>query len=209
MKVSEMFMATQREIPADAEIPSHQLMLRAGLIRKAASGIYSFMPLGYRAYRKVEAVIREEMDRAGAQELIMPALLPAEAYQGSGRWEKFGPEMFRLTDRGGRSFCLGPTHEEPFTEAVRDTIRSYKQLPVTLYQIQHKYRDEKRPRFGVIRAREFVMKDAYTLTRRASMSLIRRCMWHTERSSTGSALITRSLTLTLAQWAVQAHRSSW
>ena len=162
MKVSEMFMATQREIPADAEIPSHQLMLRAGLIRKAASGIYSFMPLGYRAYRKVEAVIREEMDRAGAQELIMPALLPAEAYQGSGRWEKFGPEMFRLTDRGGRSFCLGPTHEEPFTEAVRDTIRSYKQLPVTLYQIQHKYRDEKRPRFGVIRAREFVMKDAYS-----------------------------------------------
>ena len=162
MKVSEMFMATQREIPADAEIPSHQLMLRAGLIRKAASGIYSFMPLGYRAYRKVEAVIREEMDRAGAQELIMPALLPAEAYQGSGRWEKFGPEMFRLTDRGGRSFCLGPTHEEPFTEAVRDTIRSYKQLPVTLYQIQHKYRDEKRPRFGIMRGREFVMKDAYS-----------------------------------------------
>jgi len=155
-------LATQREVPADAEIPSHQLMLRAGLIRKAASGIYSFMPLGYRSYRKVEAVIREEMDRAGAQELIMPALLPAEAYQGSGRWEKFGPEMFRLTDRGGRSFCLGPTHEEPFTEVVRDSIRSYKQLPVTLYQIQHKYRDEKRPRFGVIRSREFVMKDAYS-----------------------------------------------
>ncbi|MCR4689411.1 MAG: proline--tRNA ligase [Saccharofermentans sp.] len=162
MRVSKMFLATQREIPADAEIPSHQLMLRAGLIRKSASGIYSFMPLGYRAYRKVEAVIREEMDKAGAQELIMPALLPAEAYQGSGRWEKFGPEMFRLTDRGGRSFCLGPTHEEPFTEVVRDSIRSYKQLPVTLYQIQHKYRDEKRPRFGVIRSREFVMKDAYS-----------------------------------------------
>ena len=162
MRVSELFLATQREIPADAEIPSHRLMLRAGLIRKMASGIYSFMPMGYRTYRKVEAVIREEMDKAGAQELIMPALLPAEAYQGSGRWEKFGPEMFRLTDRGGRSFCLGPTHEEPFTEAVRDSIRSYKQLPVTLYQIQHKYRDEKRPRFGVIRAREFVMKDAYS-----------------------------------------------
>ena len=162
MKVSELFLATQREIPADAEIPSHRLMLRAGLIRKMASGIYSFMPMGYRTYRKVEAVIREEMDKAGAQELIMPALLPAEAYQGSGRWEKFGPEMFRLSDRGGRSFCLGPTHEEPFTEAVRDSIRSYKQLPVTLYQIQHKYRDEKRPRFGVIRAREFVMKDAYS-----------------------------------------------
>ena len=119
MKVSELFLATQREIPADAEIPSHRLMLRAGLIRKMASGIYSFMPMGYRTDRKVEAVIREEMDKAGAQELIMPALLPAEAYQGSGRWEKFGPEMFRLTDRGGRSFCLGPTHEEPFTEAVR------------------------------------------------------------------------------------------
>ena len=162
MRVSELFLATQREIPADAEIPSHRLMLRAGLIRKMASGVYSFMPMGYRTYRKVEAVIREEMDKAGAQELIMPALLPAEAYQGSGRWEKFGPEMFRLTDRGGRSFCLGPTHEEPFTEAVRDSFRSYKQLPVTLYQIQHKYRDEKRPRFGVIRAREFVMKDAYS-----------------------------------------------
>lgn len=162
MRVSKMFLATQREIPADAEIPSHRLMLRAGLIRKMASGVYSFMPMGYRTYRKVEAVIREEMDKAGAQELIMPALLPAEAYQGSGRWEKFGPEMFRLSDRGGRSFCLGPTHEEPFTEAVRDSIRSYKQLPVTLYQIQHKYRDEKRPRFGVIRAREFVMKDAYS-----------------------------------------------
>ena len=162
MRVSSLFMATQREIPADAEIPSHQLMLRAGLIRKVASGIYSFMPLGYRTYRKVENVIREEMDKAGAQELIMPALLPAEVYQESGRWEKFGPEMFRLTDRGGRSFCLGPTHEEPFTEAVRDTIRSYKQLPVTLYQIQHKYRDEKRPRFGIMRGREFVMKDAYS-----------------------------------------------
>ncbi len=162
MRLSNMFMATQREIPADAEIPSHQLMLRAGLIRKAASGIYSFMPLGYRTYRKVESVIREEMEEAGAQELIMPALLPAEAYQGSGRWEKFGPEMFRMTDRNGRTFCLGPTHEEPFTEVVRDTVRSYKQLPVTLYQIQHKYRDEKRPRFGIMRSREFVMKDAYS-----------------------------------------------
>ena len=162
MRVSRLLMATQREIPADAEIPSHQLMLRAGLIRKVASGIYSFMPLGYRTYRKVEAVIREEMDKAGAQELIMPALLPAEVYQESGRWEKFGPEMFRLSDRGGRSFCLGPTHEEPFTEAVRDTISSYKQLPVTLYQIQHKYRDEKRPRFGILRGRDFVMKDAYS-----------------------------------------------
>ena len=162
MRVSGLFLSTQREVPADAEIPSHQLMLRAGLIRKEASGIYSFMPLGFRVYRKVENIIREEMDNAGAQELIMPALLPAEAYKASGRWDRFGPEMFRLHDRGGRDFCLGPTHEESFTEAVRDNIRSYKQLPVTLYQIQHKYRDEKRPRFGVMRSREFVMKDAYS-----------------------------------------------
>jgi len=162
MRVSNLFFATQREVPADAEIPSHKLMLRAGLIRKISSGIYAYMPMGFKVYKNVEKVIREEMDRAGAQELIMPALLPAEAYQASGRWEKFGPEMFRMSDRGGRPFCLGPTHEEPFTEAVRDTFRSYKNLPVTLYQIQHKYRDEKRPRFGVIRSREFVMKDAYS-----------------------------------------------
>lgn len=162
MRISKLFMPTQREIPADAEIISHQLMLRAGLIRKIASGIYSFLPLGHRAFRKIENIVREEMDRAGAQELIMPAVLPAEVYMASGRWEKFGPEMFRLQDRSGRQFCLGPTHEEPFTETVRDNVHSYRQLPVTLYQIQHKYRDEKRPRFGVMRAREFVMKDAYS-----------------------------------------------
>ena len=162
MRISKLFMPTQREVPADAEIISHQLMLRAGLMKKIASGIYSFLPVGYRAYRKVENIVREEMDRAGAQELIMPAILPAEVYMASGRWDKFGQEMFRLQDRGGRQFCLGPTHEEPFTETVRDNIRSYRQLPVTLYQIQHKYRDEKRPRFGVMRAREFVMKDAYS-----------------------------------------------
>ncbi len=162
MRVSKLFLSTLREVPSDAEIPSHQLMLRAGMIRKCASGIYAFMPIGLRSYKKVENIIREEMDKAGAQELIMPALLPAESYQASGRWDKFGPEMFRLHDRGDRDFCLGPTHEEPFTEAVRDNIKSYKQLPITLYQIQHKYRDEKRPRFGVIRAREFVMKDAYS-----------------------------------------------
>ncbi len=162
MRVSKMFLSTMREVPNDAEIPSHQLMIRAGLMKKVASGIYSFMPLGLKAFRNVENVVREEMDKAGAQELIMPAVLPAEIYQASGRWNKFGPEMFRLNDRGGRQFCLGPTHEEPFTEAVRDSIKSYKQLPVTLYQIQHKYRDEKRPRFGVMRAREFVMKDAYS-----------------------------------------------
>lgn len=162
MRVSNLFFATQREVPADAEIPSHKLMLRAGLIRKVSSGIYAYMPMGFKVYKNVEKIIREEMDRAGAQELIMPALLPAETYQASGRWERFGPEMFRLNDRKSAQFCLGPTHEEPFTEAVRDTFRSYKNLPVTLYQIQHKYRDEVRPRFGVIRSREFVMKDAYS-----------------------------------------------
>jgi len=162
MRISKLFMPTQREIPSDAEIVSHQLMLRAGLMKKIASGIYSFLPVGYRAYRKVENIVREEMDRAGAQELIMPAILPAEVYMASGRWDKFGQEMFRLQDRGGRQFCLGPTHEEPFTETVRDNVKSYRQLPITLYQIQHKYRDEKRPRFGVMRAREFVMKDAYS-----------------------------------------------
>jgi len=160
-----MFMPTLREVPAEAEIPSHQLMLRAGLMRKLASGIYSFLPLGYRTFRKIEQIIREEMDRAGAQELIMSALLPAEAYQASGRWEVFGPEMFRLKDRHSRDFCLGPTHEEVFTELVRNEIRSYRALPLTLYQIQTKYRDERRPRFGVMRSREFVMKDAYSFDR--------------------------------------------
>lgn len=165
MRISKMFMPTQRENPAEAEIISHQLMLRAGLMRKIASGIYSFLPLGYRTFRKIEQIIREEMDRAGAQELIMPAILPSEIYQESGRWEVFGPDMFRLKDRSGRDFCLGPTHEESFTETVRNEIHSYRNLPITLYQIQNKYRDEKRPRFGVMRSREFVMKDAYSFDR--------------------------------------------
>lgn len=165
MRISRMFMPTQREVPSEAEIVSHQLMLRAGLMRKIASGIYSYLPLGFRTFRKVEKIIREEMDKAGAQELIMPAVLPAEIYQESGRWDVFGPEMFRLKDRNGRDFCLGPTHEEPFTDTVKNEIHSYRGLPVTLYQIQHKYRDEKRPRFGVMRSREFVMKDAYSFDR--------------------------------------------
>jgi prolyl-tRNA synthetase len=165
MRISQLFMPTQREVPAEAEIISHQLMLRAGLMRKIASGIYSYLPLGLRTFRKIENIVREEMDRAGALELIMPALLPAEAYMESNRWEIFGPDMFRLKDRNGRDFCLGPTHEELFTETVKNTIRSYRMLPVTLYQIQHKYRDEKRPRFGVMRSREFVMKDAYSFDR--------------------------------------------
>lgn len=165
MRVSKMFLPTLREVPAEAEIVSHKLMLRAGLMRKLASGIYSFLPLGYKTFRKVEQIVREEMDKADAQELVMSALLPAEAYQASGRWEVFGSEMFRLKDRSGRNFCLGPTHEEIFTETVKNEIRSYRALPLTLYQIQHKYRDERRPRFGVMRSREFVMKDAYSFDR--------------------------------------------
>lgn len=165
MKASRLFMPTLRQVPAEAEIASHQLMLRAGLMRKLASGIYSFLPLGLKSFKKVENIIREEMDKSGAQELIMSAILPAEVYIESGRWDVFGPEMFRLKDRSSRDFCLGPTHEEVFTTTVRNEIKSYKSLPVTLYQIQTKYRDEIRPRFGVIRCREFVMKDAYSFDR--------------------------------------------
>ncbi|MDD6763805.1 MAG: proline--tRNA ligase [Clostridiales bacterium] len=162
MRMSNLLMPTLREVPAEAEIASHQLMLRAGLIRKLAAGIYSYLPLGLRSLQKVQNIIREEMERAGAQELLMSALLPAEAYQASGRWEVFGPSMFKLKDRSDRDFCLGPTHEELFTQCVIDNVRSYKEYPMTLYQIQTKYRDEGRPRFGVIRSREFIMKDAYS-----------------------------------------------
>lgn len=162
MRMSKLLMPTLREVPAEAEITSHKLMLRAGLIRKLAAGIYSYLPLGLRSLKKVEQIVREEMDIAGAQELLMAALLPAEAYQASGRWEVFGPSMFKLKDRGERDFCLGPTHEEIFTQTVIDNVRSYKEYPMTLYQIQTKYRDEGRPRFGLMRGREFVMKDAYS-----------------------------------------------
>jgi prolyl-tRNA synthetase len=165
MRISQMFLPTLREVPAEAEIPSHQLMLRAGLMRKLASGVYAFLPMGYKTFRKIEQIIREEMDRAGAHELIMSSILPAEYYQASGRWEVFGPEMFKLKDRNKRDFCLGPTHEEVFTEIVKSGVRSYRALPLILYQIQTKFRDEIRPRFGVIRSREFVMKDAYSFDR--------------------------------------------
>ena len=165
MKMSKLFMPTLREVPAEAEITSHKLMLRAGLIRKLASGIYSYLPLGVRYLQKVENIVREEMNRAGAQELLMSALLPAEAYQESGRWEVFGPSMFKLKDRYNRDFCLGPTHEELFTQAVINDVHSYKEYPMTLYQIQTKYRDEARPRFGIMRSREFIMKDAYSFDR--------------------------------------------
>jgi len=162
MRTSQLLLSTVKETPADAEVISHQLMLRAGMIRKLASGLYSWLPLGLRALRKVERIVRDEMDAAGAQEVLMPAVQPAELWQESGRWEQYGPELLRLRDRHDREFCFGPTHEEVITDLIRREIRSYKQLPANFYQIQTKFRDEIRPRFGVMRAREFLMKDAYS-----------------------------------------------
>ncbi|MEW6080432.1 MAG: proline--tRNA ligase [Bacillota bacterium] len=162
MRMSQAFMPTLRENPADAEIPSHQLMVRAGLIRKVAPGIYNLLPFGLRAVRKVEAIVREEMDRKGGQECLMPLLLPAEPWIQTGRWGDYGDEMFRLKDRHQRQFCLAPTHEEVITQIARDDVTSYRQLPQLLYHIGNKYRDEIRPRFGVMRGREFIMKDLYS-----------------------------------------------
>jgi prolyl-tRNA synthetase len=162
MRLSAYPIATLRDIPADAEVVSHQLMLRAGLIRRLAAGMYTWMPFGLKVLRKVETIVREEMDRAGALELLMPTVQPAELWQESGRWDQFGPELLRLTDRHDRLYCFGPTHEEVITDIARRELRSYRQLPVNFYQIQTKFRDEIRPRFGVMRAREFLMKDAYS-----------------------------------------------
>ena len=162
MRTSQILLATLKETPSDAEVISHQLMLHAGMIRKLASGLYTWLPLGLRVLRKVETIVREEMDRAGAQEVLMPAVQPAELWQESGRWEQYGPELLRLQDRHEREFCFGPTHEEVITDLIRREVRSYKQLPANFYQIQTKFRDEIRPRFGIMRAREFLMKDAYS-----------------------------------------------
>jgi len=162
MRYSEMFLPTVREVPSDAEIISHQLMIRAGLIRKLTSGIYSYLPLGYRVIRKLEQIIREEMNRAGAQEVHLPMVQPAEIWQESGRWTYYGKELLRLRDRHDHEYCLGPTHEEVITGLVRNDVKTYRQLPLNLYQIQTKFRDEVRPRFGVMRCREFGMKDAYS-----------------------------------------------
>lgn len=162
MRQTKTLIPTLREVPADAEIKSHRFLLKAGFIRQNASGIYSYMPLGYRVLKKVEAIVREEMDNTGAVELLMPALQAAELWQESGRWYTYGPELMRLKDRHDREFALGATHEEVITSVVRDVVKSYKKLPLTLYQIQTKFRDEKRPRFGLLRGREFVMKDAYS-----------------------------------------------
>ncbi len=162
MRTSQLHLSTTKESPADAEVISHQLMLRSGMIRRLAAGLYTWMPLGLRVLRKIERIVREEMDAAGASELIMPAVQPAELWQESGRWGQFGPELLRLKDRHQRDYCVGPTHEEVITDIARRDLRSYKQLPVNYYQIQTKFRDEVRPRFGVMRSREFIMKDAYS-----------------------------------------------
>jgi len=165
MRISNLLLPTLREVPAEAEVISHQLLLRAGFMRKAAAGVYTLLPLAWRVIRKIEQIIREEMDRQGGQEIMMPIIQPAELWQESGRWDVYGPELFRLKDRHGRDFCLGPTHEEIVTSLVKGEVNSYKQLPLLLYQIQNKYRDERRPRFGLMRGREFIMKDLYSFDR--------------------------------------------
>ncbi|MBO6235356.1 MAG: proline--tRNA ligase, partial [Schwartzia sp.] len=162
MRTSQLYAPTLREVPAEAEVISHKLMLRAGMIRKAAGGLYTYLPLAWRTIKKIEQIIREEMDATGGQEIAMPIVQPSELWKETGRWEVYGDEMFRVNDRHGREFCLGPTHEEMVTSIVRDEVRSYKQLPLMLYQIQNKYRDEIRPRFGLMRGREFIMKDLYS-----------------------------------------------
>jgi prolyl-tRNA synthetase len=162
MKMSQVLAPTLREDPAEAEIVSHKLLLRAGFIRKLSAGIYNFLPLGFRVLQNVTTIVREEMNRSGAQEIFMPVLLPAELWQETGRWELYGKELFRIQDRHERNFCLGPTHEEAITDLVRTSIKSYRNLPINLYQIQTKFRDEIRPRFGLMRGREFMMKDAYS-----------------------------------------------
>ena len=165
MRLTQLYMPTLKDDPQDAEIQSHALLVRGAFIRKSASGIYSYLPLGYRIVRKIENIVRRGMDRAGSQEILMSAIQPREIWEATGRWERFGPEMFKLKDRNDREFCLGPTAEEYFTTLIKDEVKSYKQLPLNLYQIQTKYRDEKRPRFGINRTREFLMKDAYSFDR--------------------------------------------
>src|SRR3954467_1773651 len=162
LRMSTLFLRTLRDDPADAEVPSHRLLVRAGYIRRAAPGGFTWLPLGFRVFRNVEAIVREEMDAIGAQEVHFPALLPREPYEATGRWKEYGDNLFRLKDRRNGDYLLGPTHEEMFTLLVKDIVSSYKSLPLSLYQIQTKYRDEARPRAGILRGREFVMKDSYS-----------------------------------------------
>ncbi|MDD2402070.1 MAG: proline--tRNA ligase, partial [Clostridia bacterium] len=165
MYFSKLFVPTLREVPAEAEVISHQLLVKAGFIRKSSTGVYTYLPLAQKVLHKITAIVREEMDKAGGQEIIMPVIQPAELWLESGRWDVYGKELFRLKDRNERDFCLGPTHEEVITDLVRANVNSYRQLPLMLYQIQNKYRDERRPRFGLMRGREFIMKDLYSFDR--------------------------------------------
>ncbi len=178
MLASKFYISTLKEAPSEAELISHKLMIRAGFIKRLGSGLYSWMPLGLKVLRKIEAIIRNEMNKAGALELLMPAIQPAELWEETGRWELFGPQMLKIKDRHDRSFCFGPTHEEVITDIARKEINSYKQLPINFYQIQMKFRDEIRPRFGVMRAREFLMKDAYSFhaSKNSLQEPTRRCI---------------------------------
>ncbi len=180
MRFSDCYIPTLKENPADAEVISHKLLLRAGMIRKLTSGLYIYLPLGLRAIEKVSQIVKEEMNYSGFNELLMPMVQPADLWKESGRWDHFGKELLRFKDRNGRDYCLGPTHEEVITELVRDEVRSYRQLPVRLYQIQTKFRDEIRPRFGLMRGREFLMKDAYSFDADFSSaeSVTNWCMTH-------------------------------
>ena len=211
LRMSNLFVRTLREDPADAEVPSHRLLVRAGYIRRAAPGIYTWLPLGLRVLRKIEGIIREEMDAIGAQELSFPALLPREPYEATGRWTEYGDGIFRLKDRKGNDYLLGPTHEEMFTLVVKDLYSSYKDLPLSIYQIQTKYRDEARPRAGLLRGREFVMKDSYSFDvddAGLETQLPDATATPTSGSSTGSGSSTSSSRPPRARWAARSPRSS-
>jgi hypothetical protein len=211
MRYSQYFIPTVKETPADAEVVSHKLMLRAGMIRKLAAGIYNYLPLGLRSIRKVENIVREEMNRAGAIEVLMPGVLPAELWQESGRWDQYGKELLRFRDRKDAEFCLGPTHEEIVTDLVRREIKSYRQMPINLYQIQSKFRDEIRPRFGLMRGREFIMKDAYSfdVDEKAADSSYEKMYEPTAAYSIDAASISARLKPTQVQSAVHHPMNSW
>ena len=206
--MSSLFVRTLREDPVDAEVASHRLLVRAGYIRRAAPGIYTWLPLGLRVLAKIEAIVREEMVAAGAQEVHFPALLPREPFEATGRWTEYGPNLFRLKDRRDAEYLLAPTHEEMFTLLVKDLYSSYKDLPVTLYQIQTKYRDEARPRAGLIRGREFIMKDAYSLRTRGCPFPTRLSAMRTSVFSLGSASSTSSFRPRRVPWAARGAKSS-
>jgi hypothetical protein len=210
-RMSTLFLRTLREDPADAEVPSHRLLVRAGYIRRVAPGIYSWLPLGCGCCATIERIVREEMDAIGAQEVQFPALLPREPYEATGRWTEYGDSIFRLKDRKGGDYLLGPTHEEMFTLLVKDEYSSYKDLPLSLYQIQTKYRDEARPRAGILRGREFVMKDSYSfdVDDAGLAASYQRTATPTSGSSTGSASSTSSSRRCPARWAARRPRSSW